>query len=28
MRQLRVFADDVATMRTGVATRFRERWTA
>ena len=28
VRTLRKFADDVATMRSGVATRFRERWSA
>jgi N,N'-diacetyllegionaminate synthase len=28
IRQLRQFADDVQTMQTGVAQRFRERWTA
>lgn len=28
LRQLRDFADACATMRTGVSTRFRERWTA
>jgi N,N'-diacetyllegionaminate synthase len=27
-RELREFADDVATMTSGVATRFRRRWTA
>jgi sialic acid synthase SpsE len=27
-KELRAFANDVATMTTGVATRFRERWTA
>lgn len=28
LRMLRRFADDVATMTSGVATRFRERWSA
>jgi N,N'-diacetyllegionaminate synthase len=28
LRQLRTFADEISTMTTGVATRFRERWTA
>lgn len=28
IRTLRKFADDCATMRSGVATRFRERWSA